>query len=190
MRKWPQLSRKQLYYLIPLAAFLLAFVGRTLFYYRGIYIAPNIPVSEVNPVQILSEPQQAVPVVADGDKVVLIDNSHLNKFSDEEMTTLFGRITAAGGRVEVILPLHDAELEERLRGAVAFVVLANQEFYEQDELILLENFVRNGGRLLIVGDPTRITFTHAINSLSGHFGIILKMITFTTSLRTTATTST
>lgn len=164
--------KTRLYVLIPIAAFALAFLGRTLYYYRGVYIPPNVPTSEAKAVVGLSEPQQAVPVVADGSRTVLIDNAHLNKFSDEEMTTLFGRITAAGGRVEVILPLHDAELEERLRGAAAFVVLANQEFYELDELLLLENFVRSGGRLLIVGDPTRITFVHALNSLAGRFGII------------------
>lgn len=165
-------SKKRLYFIIPLAAFAIAFLGRTLFYYRGFYIPPQVPASEVEGVEILSGPQQVAPVIADGSRVVLIDNSHLNKFSDEEMTTLFGRITAAGGRVETILPLHDAELEERLRGAVAFVVLANQEFYELDELIILEKFVRNGGRLLIVGDPTRITFVNAINSIAGNFGVI------------------
>ena len=170
--KWPDISRRQLYFLIPLAFLLLGFFGRSLYYYRGIYFAPDVPTSEVQPVAVLSQPRQAEPVVADGDSVVLIDNSHLNKFSDEEMTSFFGRITAAGGRVEVILPLHDDELEARLRGAAAFVVFANQEFYEQDELVLLENFVERGGRLLIAGDPTRITFVNAINSLSGHFGII------------------
>lgn len=167
-------QKTRLYFIIPLAAFALAFLGRTLYFYRGIYSPPRVPASEVEKVEVLSEPQQAVPVVADGNSVVLIDNSHLNKFSDEEMTTLFGRITAAGGRIEVILPLHDAELEQRLRGAVAFVVFANQEFYELDELIILENFVRNGGRLLIVGEPTRITFVNAINTIAGHFGIIFQ----------------
>jgi hypothetical protein len=165
-------EKTRLYIIIPLVAFLIAFLGRTAYYYRGFYVPPNVPASEVEGVEILSEPQQSVPIIADGDSVVLVDNSHLNKFSDEEMTTLFGRITAAGGRVEIILPLHDAELEERLRGAVAFVVLANQEFYEVDELIILEKFVRNGGRLMIVGEPTRVTFVNAINSIAGHFGVI------------------
>jgi hypothetical protein len=172
MIKFPVPSDRRAYIWIPLAIFLLAFLGRTLYFYRGIYVAPNIPTSQPASVTILSEPQQVAPQVGDGNQVVLIDNSHLNKFTDEEMTTLFGRITAAGGRVEVILPLHDAELESRLRGASAFVILANQEFYELDELIILEDFVRDGGRLLIVGDPTRVTFVNAINSVAGHFGII------------------
>lgn len=168
----PKLKDKRYYYLIPIIVFGLAFFGRGLLYFRGVYIAPDVPTSQAASVVERSQPQQAAPVVGDGNQVVLIDNSHLNKFSDEEMTTLFGRITAAGGRVEVILPLHDKELESRLRAASAFVVLANQEFYELDELIILEKFVRDGGRLLIVGDPTRITFVNAINTIAGHFGII------------------
>ena len=172
MIKFPRLADRRLYIFIPLGLFVLAFLFRTAYYYRGAYIAPDVPTSQPERVAILSEPQQIAPVVGDGNQVVLIDNSHLNKFSDEEMTTLFGRITAAGGRVEVILPLHDKELESRLRSASAFVILANQEFYELDELIILENFVRDGGRLLIVGDPTRINFVNAINSVAGHFGII------------------
>lgn len=172
MIKLPALKDSRLYYAIPLIVFAAVLLGRGLYYFRGIYIAPNVPTSQPESVAILSKPQQSAPLVNDGNQVVLIDNSHLNKFSDEEMTTLFGRITAAGGRVEVILPLHDKELEARLRGASAFVVLANQEFYELDELIILEKFVRDGGRLLIVGDPTRITFVNAINTIAGHFGII------------------
>ncbi len=172
MIKFPKLADSRLYYVIPLAVFIIAFLARTLFFYHGVYIAPDVPTSQPASVVVHSQPQEISPVVGNGDQVVLIDNSHLNKFSDEEMTTLFGRITAAGGRVEVILPLHDAELEERLRNASAFVILANQEFYELDELIILENFVRNGGRLLIVGDPTRVTFVNAINTVAGQFGII------------------
>ncbi len=174
MIKLPALKDSRLYYVIPLIVFLLAILGRPLLNFRGVYVAPDIPTTQPESVSILSEPQQVAPIVGDGNQVVLIDKSHLNKFSDEEMTTLFGRITAAGGRVEVILPLHDKELESRLRSASAFVVLANQEFYELDELLILENFVRDGGRLLIVGDPTRIDFVHAINTIAGHFGIIFE----------------
>ena len=172
MIKLPTPKDPRYYYLIPIIVFVLAFFGRGLLYFRGVYNAPDVPTSQAESVAERSQPQQVAPIVGDGNQVVLIDFSHLNKFSDEEMTTLFGRITAAGGRVELILPFQDEDLEFRLRSASAFVVLANQATYRLDELIILEKFVRDGGRLLIVGDPTRITFVNAINSIAGHFGII------------------
>ena len=172
MIKFPVLAERRFYILIPLGLFVLAFLARTAYYYRGAYVAPDVPTSQPERVAALSEPQQIAPVVGDGNQVVLIDNAHLNKYTDEEMTTLFGRITAAGGRVEVFRRLEDGDLETRLRSASAFVVLTNQDLYDLGELIILENFVRDGGRLLIVGDPTRITLVNAINSIAGHFGVI------------------
>jgi hypothetical protein len=165
-----KIKNTPMFYLVPVIIFLLAFVGRSFFYYRGSYTAPDVPESEAQKVAVLSEPEESIPVIADGNRVILIDDSHINKFSDEEMTTLFGRITAAGGRIEKIH--HKEDLEARLSSAYAFVSLGNQGFYDLDELIILENFVQDGGRILIVGDPTRITLVNAINSLSGHFGII------------------
>ena len=64
-----------------------------------------------------------------------------------------------------------AQLEDRLRAADAFAVFAPSDGYTEDEVKVVHEFVNKGGRLLLVGDPSR---SHLLNSLSESFGMIFR----------------
>lgn len=167
-----EIEKRHLYWLIPLAALVIGFAGRTLYYYRGVYFAPTVPTAEVSRAAEAAVVSKAAPVAAEISLggVVLVDDSHLNNFRKEEFTALFGRITAAGGQVEFYRA--DEPLAEALRGARAFIVTSNLSGFQPEEVLAVEAFVREGGRLLIVGDPTRLPDPNTLNSLAGAFGII------------------
>ncbi len=65
----------------------------------------------------------------------------------------------------------EEELEEELLVASAFIVVAPQEEFSSDEKETINEFVENGGKLLLIADPTRHS---RINSLSLDFGLIFE----------------
>ena len=161
------LKRKYVY--IPLIALLVGFVGRTLYYYRGFYSGPDVPTSQADRFEVRSEslrpPLQLEPVT----RTVLVDDAHRNNFDNEELTVLFGRIASAGGQVETLRS--GENLRDQLRSAGAYIIIANQSSFGSEQVTAVEEFVRKGGRLVIIGDPTRLNDINAINSLAGHFGV-------------------
>lgn len=85
---------------------------------------------------------------------VLLDVAHDNQFKMEEIGSLDGRLAARG--VELVR-YRSGDLARQLRGVSAFVVIAPVETFGDDEITAVVDFVERGGRLLMVGDPTRFT---------------------------------
>lgn len=158
-------------WLLPLGFFLLGFVGRSLFYYRGVYLPPHVPTDAVDAVVIApqdSAPSATTPGSLSG--IVVFDDAHINNYSQDEMSVLYGRITAAGGEVKQFNG-HEP-LATTLRGAKAFVVAINVLSFDAEDALAVEAFVRNGGRLLLIGDPTRVVEANTLNSIAGRFGVL------------------
>ena len=65
----------------------------------------------------------------------------------------------------------EEKLEEELMVANAFIVVAPQEEFSSEEKETINKFVENGGKLLLIADPTRHS---RINSLSLDFGLIFE----------------
>jgi len=65
----------------------------------------------------------------------------------------------------------EEKLEEELLVANAFIVVAPQEEFSTEEKETITEFVENGGKLLLIADPTRHS---QINSLSLDFGLIFE----------------
>lgn len=84
--------------------------------------------------------------------VVVLDQAHGNQFTREELATLDGLLAARGLRVQ---PLAEGELTEALRAATALVVVAPVNGYSPAEAQAVSDLVARGGRVLLVGDPTR-----------------------------------
>ncbi|WP_420627777.1 hypothetical protein [Candidatus Leptofilum sp.] len=84
--------------------------------------------------------------------VVLLDQAHDNAFTLDEIGYLDGRLAARS--VEMI-SYTGGDLSTALRGVNAFVVITPLVAYTPDEIQAVENFVQRGGRLLMMGDPTR-----------------------------------
>ena len=65
----------------------------------------------------------------------------------------------------------DEEEEEELLVADVFVVVCPQAEFSKEERDTIDKFVNNGGKLLLIADPTR---RNKINSLSIKFGLIFE----------------
>ena len=114
------------------------------------------------------------PAPASGGLLV-IDATHRNTFREYEIATFLSKVAANGYVSEFIgnfatteeakrLPL----FEEKLRRADALLVILPRDAYTTAEADLVEQFVRKGGKLLLISDPTR---TQRINTLAERFGV-------------------
>jgi len=65
----------------------------------------------------------------------------------------------------------EEELEEELEGADAFIIVCPQLEFSMEERETINEFVNNGGKLLLIADPTRPS---QINSISLKFGLIFE----------------
>jgi len=167
--------------LLPLAA-LAFFLGAYFFFYRGGYDAPPaVDISFEDIVQPTSSQVSfsEVPQIHEG--TLIIDGAHRNDFTEGEISVLLAKIASRGYSVEIMgesasfggfRRLGSSErselLEQKLRQASSLAVILPEEPYSSEEADLVEKFLAKGGRLLLIGDPTR---NHQINSLAERFGI-------------------
>ena len=160
------------------AYFLVAFFT----YYRGTYDAPETVdlqfeeiITPVSAYTIFTEQ----PEVRTG--LLVIDGAHDNDFSQGEVVSLLssmanrgisvefmGQPSSSGGFRRVSSSDRVTMLETKLRQAGSLVVIAPREPYTQEETGLVRRFVEKGGRLLLIGDPSR---GRHINTLSEEFGL-------------------
>lgn len=157
---------------------LVFFLGAFFYYYRGVYIPPPPPVAPLADIvardSVFRGPGQVVSRRGQGG-VVAIDAAHRNRFSVNEIVALEAKIGELGYDSELIgsfatltAPERMPLLEAALRRANSLVVAMPFEPYTAAEVALVRKFVQKGGRLLLVGDPTR---DNQINSLADPFGI-------------------
>ncbi len=182
--------RKPLIYLV---IFLLLLVGPSAvryfqFYKLGGGSATAPPA--YNPVNVAQVPTPAASDFVDepevGQGFVLVDEAHSNQFTLDEISYLDGRLAARG--VE-LLHFTGGDLAAALRSVNAFVVIAPTVNFDREEIQAVSGFVNRGGRLLLIGDPTRFTVTFSeddffnltytletdkipLNSLANEFDII------------------
>ena len=113
--------------------------------------------------------------------VVLFDRSHGNRFNDEEVASLVRAINSAGG--EVRYTGITTGFRGGLRQADVLVVIDPARQYGSAEVDAIEQFVEDGGRLVIVGEPNRktveasglsaslVTRRSKVSTLASSFGI-------------------
>ena len=65
-----------------------------------------------------------------------------------------------------------SSLADKLRYAQALILPLPRVEYTDEEIAEIKSFVQKGGRVLIIGDPTRTVVVEALNSIAGSFGII------------------
>ncbi len=163
--------------LLPLFA-AAAFVVVYFLFYRVGYDQPppvEIPYQQITSPSVPSGGFVDSPAAQVRRGLLLVDALHRNAFSENELVTLTTRVANRGYDVELIgafdyfdqngrLP----QLEEKLRRADSLAVIVPQAPYSDAEAALVERFVRKGGKLLLVSDPTR---HEHINTLAERFGL-------------------
>ena len=155
-----------------------AFAAAYLVFYRGNYDGP--PRVEVDflaqGVASANDGTQWMPsAAARPGGLLLVDTLHSNGFSSREILTLRTRVVAQGYDLELLgnfaraaEPDRRAQLSERLREADSLVVITPLIAYSAGEVDLIEDFVRKGGKLVMVSDPGR---RDQMNTLAQRFGV-------------------
>jgi len=129
--------------------------GRWMWFYRGRYTPPAIP--EIDDSQMEVPLPAYSPIVEEAVQEagrVLIDLGHANNLEVDDLTPLRDRLIARGATMQTYDGLI-VSLESQLRGAVALVVAAPTFSFTPLEASAVVDFVGDGGRVLLIADPTR-----------------------------------
>lgn len=175
------------YIWLPIVVILAVIGGRYLYYSNpSSYVAPDRPLPEIEfEASAVSPRLEAVdnPQVSKG--VVAIDFNHSNALFPEELNILLAKVVNRGFSYEIIPPISleevvsdfesdtsDQSLAAKLRYAQALILPLPRVEYTPEEVAEIKRFVEKGGRVLIIGDPTRTVIVESLNSIAGTFGII------------------
>jgi hypothetical protein len=148
MRTWTKILTVGLLLILPI-------VGQWVWFHRGWYTPPLIP--QIDESQLEVPPPEYQPVSEEVEErvgQVVIDLAHDNNLEVDDLTPLRDRLAARGAAAETYDGL-TASLESQLRGAIALVVVAPTFSYAGYEIEAILDFVEDGGRVLLVADPTR-----------------------------------
>ena len=156
----------------------LAFGGGYLIFNQTSYsppATPGIALPDAAAPDLPANPARDHFGAASAGSLMVVDAAHRNSYRQSEISVLLSRIASRGTVVEYIGDFRTTEaakrvslLEESLRRADALLVILPRDAYTVAEADLVESFVRKGGKLLLISDPTRI---HQMNSLAERFGV-------------------
>lgn len=176
--------------LLFLALLVLPTLVRAGYYYRRLYVPQPVPRPDHT---IVDVPTIALPTFADIDVHktqgrIIIDYAHDNTVDETELNVLLARLTARGMETVSLTP--GDHLPDMLHNATALVVIAPHEPFYAWEIESVERFVEQGGRVLLVADPSRYSYrieydedygyeytvpstdVVATNSLASSFGLV------------------
>jgi hypothetical protein len=148
--------RKAILFLIIFLLLLAAPTAVRYLQYHDLSAEERVLPSEYNPglIKAVDIPESSgyvdEPEIMDG--LVLLDKAHDNNFSLEDIAYLDGRLAARG--VEM-LPFDGGDLSLSLRTVNAYIVITPLSAFAPEEILAVRRFVDRGGRLLLIGDPTR-----------------------------------
>ena len=114
---------------------------------------------EYDPAEVATTPVPAEgEIEADGslgnrNGVVVIDDAHSNRFDRADLEPLVRELTSLGYGVR----FHDGDqtLDQVLSNSNAYLVIDPGEEYESNEVASVRSYTREGGHLLLVGEPNR-----------------------------------
>jgi len=157
-----------------LALLVLPSLARAGYYYRRVYVPPVVPRPDHGLVDLPTVGASAfddVDVRQSSGKVI-VDRIHDNAVEDVELNVLLSRFTTRG--LETVPNLDpssgsDGSWVDMLRTAVALVVVSPHEQFSAEEIEAVSRFVERGGRVLLVGDPSRYSLRQEVDEIYGEF---------------------
>ena len=163
---------------LPVVTGLIAFFAAYFVFYRGGYEPPpavEVPLPGVATSGVPAIDEAGVTTSRVQRGLVLVDALHGTQYRRDELQALQTRIAARGYDVAFFDVSRlspgvgqSAALESSLRGATSYVVLFPVDSYPAPDAAAVERFVDKGGKLLLVGEPTR---PNKINTLAERFGL-------------------
>lgn len=175
------LSKLFLIVLLPLFAGV-AFAAVFFYFYQGGYDKPekaDIAFHEIPIRDAASGKVVDLPAGEQREGLLLVDAQHFNGFASREIISLTSKVADLGFDVEFLgdfSPALDSshlgfrlqQLSAKLRQADSFAIILPGTPFSNAEAALVEDFVRKGGRLLLVSDPSR---PQEINSIADRFDL-------------------
>ena len=169
------------YLLFPLLVALAVFLAAFFYFNRGNGYAPpaeaEFPYEALTQKTSITGPSGFVdqPPASVRRGIVAVDSAHRNGFQKVELTTLLSRVTNRGYSVEFLSEFELLDkfasgslLEEGLPRADSLVIIGPRDPYSRSEIASVQRFVEQGGRVLLIADPTR---SHDINSIAAPLGL-------------------
>jgi hypothetical protein len=98
---------------------------------------------------------------------VVIDGAHENAYTTSEISSLLESFNEIGVETEIVESLED--FDRALNYADSLVVISPYTVYTRDEVSSVKAFLRKGGKLALIYDPTR---GGVINSLSSQIDVV------------------
>ncbi len=167
------------------SSILIISLARGAFYYGGFY-RPE-PVKAPTYEEIILPPAPATSFTESnpekGEGSILIDLAHENNLELSELSVLMARLMARGLTVKTLkagdelgkILLGKDEVKDKGTSKeappLAFVVVCPEAEFTKEEKKTTQEFLKKGGKLLLVADPTR---PGEINSLGLEFGLIFE----------------
>ncbi|MFC2020662.1 hypothetical protein ACFLU1_02580 [Chloroflexota bacterium] len=122
--------------------------------------------------EIAEEPIEEEPIDEE-EEIVEEPTGEAESSEEEEMAE--EPTGEAGSSEEAVSeePLEEEPIdeEEEVSGADAFIIVCNRSEFSGEEIKIIEEFVSDGGKLLLIGDPTR---PNEMNSLALKFGLLFE----------------
>jgi hypothetical protein len=148
---------------IAVALVLLPVLARAIWFYQGVFWRADKPAIPDYPSFSIPQPPLSTaapagdPAGSPSHAIVLLDQAHNNLFTPAEIESLTSLLSARGARTEYVVygSYEDRTLADQLKYASAYISIAPIRTYTAVEVMQLQDFVRRGGRLLILTDPTR-----------------------------------
>lgn len=148
--------RKAILFLLIFVALLAAPTVMRYGQYYGFNTAERTPPPVYDPAQIAPVPTPASTLFVDepekGKGLVLLDEGHGNQFALGDISYLDGRLAARGYE---LLHYTGGDIARQLRPVNAFITITPLEAFTAEEILAVRRFIDRGGRVLMVGDPTR-----------------------------------
>ncbi len=146
--------------IVLLVVFIILLVAPALLRYLNYYnLGGGIDRGQIptyDPATVTAQPTPAAATFVDepvaGHGSILLDVAHDNAFTLDELSYLHGRLSARGYDV---ITYDGGNLAAALRAVNAFVVITPLKVFTFDDVQAVKAFVAQGGRLLLIGDPTR-----------------------------------
>jgi hypothetical protein len=151
------------YALLAIAVFLVPLVARTLWFYHGVNPPRTIEIPDYAALSIPTLPL-STPIPNQGAEVssrasIVIDYSHGNMFAPSEIEPLVNLLTSMGAQVR--FSSYNTDLSDELHWADGYIIISPSYPFSEYERMAIGDFIAKGGRMLVIGDPTRNNYSYA-----------------------------